>query len=89
VLHVSLGGFHQVGNQIVAARQLHIDLGERILIGVAAADQSVVDGNEKEDDQDNDAQNDPAHRAKPPAAPCRLWARAYRNSERGGGRIGE
>ena len=35
VLEVALGGFHQIGDEVVATLQLHVDLGEGVLETVA------------------------------------------------------
>ena len=43
--HVGLGGFDQIGDQIVTALKLHIDLRESVLEPVAQRDQFVVDSN--------------------------------------------
>lgn len=61
MLDITLGGLHQVRDQVVATRELHIDLCECVLVGVAAADQPVVDRNEEERDGDQDAEHYPAH----------------------------
>ena len=42
VFDVALYGLHQIGNQIVAACELHVDLRERVLYAVAQGDQPVV-----------------------------------------------
>ena len=46
VLHVGLGRFDQVRDQVVAPLQLHVDLRERVLEAVPQADQLVVDTDE-------------------------------------------
>src|SRR5690606_37936941 len=43
VLQIALGGLDQVGDQVEPALQLHVDLGEGVLVGVARGDQAVVD----------------------------------------------
>jgi len=48
---VALGRFHQVGDQVVAALELHVDLGEGVLEPVAQGHQTVVDGDRGTDDQ--------------------------------------
>jgi hypothetical protein len=58
MFEIALGGFHQVGNEIVSPLQLHIDLGERILEPVAQRNQTVVDPDGPEaDDEDEQDQN--------------------------------
>ena len=51
--HVPLGGFHQVGNQVVPTLQLHFDLGEGVAEAISLADQAVVqrDGPESHQEQ--------------------------------------
>src|SRR6185437_15173831 len=61
VLYVSLRGLHQVRNQVVAACELHVDLSEGVLEGVACRDQAVVGGNEDNHGRDDDQQNYPDH----------------------------
>jgi hypothetical protein len=55
VAHGVLHDLHQVGNEIVAALELDVDLAPRRLRLVAAADQAVVDGDRPQRDQDDDA----------------------------------
>src|SRR5690554_4395280 len=43
VAHVGPGGLHQVGNQVVAALELYLDLGEGVLEAVLQRHQAVVD----------------------------------------------
>jgi hypothetical protein len=54
VLHVALSGFDKVGNQIVAAFQLDVDLRPGIINLIAKANQSIVDANHREDEQNKD-----------------------------------
>ena len=54
MLHVALGRLDQVGDQVVAALELHVDLGERVLEAVARTDQAVVHRNHEPDGEDND-----------------------------------
>jgi hypothetical protein len=56
VAHVALDGFDQVRNQLVAAFELHVDLGERVLEAVSGDYQPVVDAHEPEREQHPDAQ---------------------------------
>src|SRR5262245_45310100 len=46
VAHVALDGFDQVRNQLVAAFELHVDLGEGVLEAVPGDHQPVVDVHE-------------------------------------------
>jgi len=43
VFEVTLGDLDQIGDQIVAAFELHVDLGEGVLEPVAELDEAVVD----------------------------------------------
>jgi hypothetical protein len=67
VLDVALGGLDQVGNQVVAALQLHVDLREGVLEAIAHRHQAVVDRDRPEHDHnDDDEENDSDH-VRPPA----------------------
>jgi hypothetical protein len=66
VLHVALRGLDQVGNQVVAACELHVDLGERVLVAVARADQPVVEGDDEPDHEDDDGKQNPTTHDGPP-----------------------
>src|SRR5699024_8858438 len=63
--HVTLGGFHQTRNQIVAAVQLHINLRECILVTVARRDQPVVADHHRNHYDDGDNYNNPDHASAP------------------------
>ena len=65
VLEVALGHLDQVRDQVVAARQLHIDLGERVLVGVACRHQAIVDANHHRDEHGENDEDDPAHGIAP------------------------
>jgi len=54
VLHVALDGFDEVRDQVVAPRELHIDLGECVLYPVSLVDQPVVNADPPEHNRDND-----------------------------------
>src|SRR6185295_11514081 len=60
VLQVALRRLHQVGDQVVAALELHVDLRERVLVPVAQRDQPVVDADRPDCESDDDAEYDPA-----------------------------
>jgi len=51
--HVFLRHLDQVGNQVVAPGELHVDLRERILVSVATGDQAVVDAHGPETGADD------------------------------------
>src|SRR5262249_19029803 len=56
VADVALDGFDQVRNQVVAAFELDVDLGESVLEAVRGDHQPVVDAQEPEPEQQPDAQ---------------------------------
>jgi hypothetical protein len=58
MLHVALGDFDQIRNQVITAGELDIDLGKGILEGVAGGDQSVIGGDQEQHDHDDDDQDD-------------------------------
>jgi len=63
VAHVGFGGFDEVGDEVVAAFELHIDLGEGVFEAVAQLNQVVVDADDEEcernyDDEQNAAENE-------------------------------
>ena len=64
--HVAFDGFDQIGNQVVSASQLHVDLRECVTDSVAQVDEIVVDGNRPKDDQrDDDQDNYGCHTRSP------------------------
>ncbi len=65
VLDIALGDLDEVGDEVVATSELHIDLGEGVLERIARHDQSVVRRYEDENEPDDQQQYDPAH-GKPP-----------------------
>ena len=44
MLEVALGGFDEIGDKIVAALELDVDLGEGVFEAVAQGDEAVVNG---------------------------------------------
>jgi hypothetical protein len=60
VLQVALGRLDQVGDQVVAALELHVDLRERVLEAVAQRYQPVVDPDHPGDERHDDRQENPA-----------------------------
>jgi hypothetical protein len=48
VLEVALGDFDEVGDEVVTALQLDVDLGEGVLEAVAEGDEAVVDAGDEE-----------------------------------------
>jgi len=57
--HIALGGFDEVGDEVVAAFELDVDLGEGVLEAVLESDQAVVDGDRVGDCGDDYGQADP------------------------------
>ena len=62
VTHVALGGFHQIGNQIVPALELHVDLRIRIFVAILQRNEAVVladgiDANQHDEYDNNDQSN--------------------------------
>ena len=58
VLHVALSGLDEVGDEIVTALELNIDLGEGVLEAIAKGDEAVVDaGDPKAGDQEDGEDN--------------------------------
>jgi hypothetical protein len=55
--HVTLGGFDKVGDQVVTAFELDIDLSERVLESILQRDQIVVQANEVHQEENNDGPN--------------------------------
>ena len=62
VLHVALGGLDEIGDEIVAALELDVDLGEGVFETVTETDEGVVDAGDPEsgdeEDGEDDAEND-------------------------------
>ena len=56
MFHIALDDFDEVGNQIIAPSQLHIDLGECVFNAITSVDQSVVNANCPEDNCRNKAE---------------------------------
>ena len=59
VADIALDGVDQVGDQVVAALELDVDLGPGFLGPVSRRDQPVVGQDEPKDDQDDDPDDDP------------------------------
>jgi len=59
---VSLYRLDQVGDQVVAQLELHIDVGERLADPLPHGDELVVDHDDPQDEDDNHSENDPAGR---------------------------
>ncbi len=58
---VALHRFHQVGDQVVAALELHVDIGPRVVTLYFEADQAVVHADDENHGQDHNRQKYPDH----------------------------
>ncbi len=58
MLHVGLGGFHQVGDQVIATLELNLDLGKGVLVAVFQGDEGVVYADDIHDQAGDDDQYD-------------------------------
>jgi hypothetical protein len=58
---IAFHGLDQIGNQIVAAFELYVNVGPRRVRAHSQADQAVVHPHKHEADHDDKAQDDPAH----------------------------
>jgi hypothetical protein len=56
--HIGLCGFDEVRDQVVAPRQLNVDLCEGILVAVPKTDEPVVDAERDEREGDQDYEED-------------------------------
>lgn len=66
VLHVALSGLDEVGDEIVTALELNIDLGEGVFEAIAKGDEAVVDAGDpeagdEEDGEDNAKDDEDEH----------------------------
>jgi hypothetical protein len=57
VFHVALGGFDKIGDEVVSAFELDVNLGPGVVDLITEANQGVVDANHKENQQDHDSSN--------------------------------
>src|SRR5690606_41534150 len=67
----------EIRDEIVPARQLHVDLSKRILVCVPPGNESVVDRDEEERDEDDDRQEDPTCHKHSPRRAARCARQAY------------
>ena len=65
MLYIAFRDLHQIGDQVIAASELHVDLGEGVLERVARRHQPVVGGDEDDREPEEHQQNDPTH-GQPP-----------------------
>jgi hypothetical protein len=66
---VSGVAFHrldEIGHEIVALLELHIDVGEGLFAPLPQGDEAVVDADEPENEENKNAENDPAAHEKLP-----------------------
>ena len=54
VLHVALGGLNEIRDEVVAALELDVDLGEGVFEAVAKGDKAVVDAGDPEAGDEED-----------------------------------
>src|SRR5207237_5120466 len=66
VAHVAGDGVHEVGDQVMPALQLDVDLGPRLLGPVSGRDEAVVGEDQPEDDQNDGAEKDSPANDLPP-----------------------
>src|SRR5579863_8289066 len=59
---VALYGLDQVRDQVVTLLELHVDVGKGLADALAERDQAVIGAKRKQNEDDNDAENDPAGR---------------------------
>ena len=57
---IALHGLDQVRDQVVALLELHVDVGKGLADALAERDQPVIGTEGEEDEDDDDAENDPA-----------------------------
>ena len=56
---VCAGGFHEVGDEVVPALELDVDLGEGVFAAVFVLDEGVVDDGRVDGEDDDDSDGDP------------------------------
>src|SRR3990170_4471326 len=56
--HVALDGIHEVGDEVPAALELHLDLGEGLIDAQPALHEAVVDADDRDDDHGDDDEDD-------------------------------
>jgi hypothetical protein len=58
VRQVTFGDLHQIGDQVMATLELHLDLGKGVTKAIAQRHKPVVDSNQVEQAQQGDREND-------------------------------
>ena len=66
MFHVTLGGLDEIGDEVVAALELDVDLGEGVFEAIAKGDEAVVDAGDpeagdEEDGEDNAEDDEDEH----------------------------
>jgi hypothetical protein len=56
VFHIALGDFDEIRDQVIAAFQLNVDLGEGIFEAVAEFDELVIDTSDPEAEDDDEGE---------------------------------
>ena len=54
MLHVAFRDFNEIGDEVVAAFELDVDLGERVFETVAELDEFIVDASDPEAEHENE-----------------------------------
>src|SRR5258706_1053972 len=90
---VALHGLDQIGDQVVALFELHVDVGKGLADTLTERNQPVIRAEREENDNNEDADNDPARghdhsllMRRPPRSLDERWARV--RGPRQGGRLG-
>src|SRR5258705_10663552 len=90
---VALHGLDQIGDQVVALFELHVDVGKGLADTLTERNQPVIRAEREENDNNEDADNDPARghdhsllMRRPPRSLDQRWARV--RGPRQGGRLG-
>ncbi len=88
MFHVALGGLDEIGDEVVAALELHVDLRVGVFETVAQGDEGVVDAGDPEAEDDHDDEqnaedyeswdHDDANGVRPPIL-CGVPSGARRN----------
>ena len=60
VAGIAFHGLDQVGNEVVALLELHVDVGERLIDPLPHGDEAVVDHDDPQHENDNDTEDNPA-----------------------------
>ena len=58
---ITLHGFDEIGNQVVAALELDVHLSPGVLRGIAQTDESVVESDDKDEEEGNESEDDPEY----------------------------